>query len=44
MKYVGEDKNLNVCWGSMLAKTFLYVGEIINMQFHAYSPTTISSA
>ena len=25
--YVGEDRNLYVCWWSMLAKSFLYVGE-----------------
>ena len=25
--YVGEDRNLYVCWRSMLAKSFLYVGE-----------------
>ena len=25
--YVGEDRNVNVCWWSMLEKTFLYVGE-----------------
>ena len=26
-KYVGEDKNLNVCWRRMLVKTFLYLTE-----------------
>ena len=26
VEYVGEDKNLNGCWRSMLVTTFLYVG------------------
>jgi len=38
-KYVGEDKNWNVYWWSVLVKTFVYVGEITNIQFHTYPPT-----
>ena len=37
--YVGEDKNSNACWWSLFVKTFLYVGEVTNIQFHTYSPT-----
>ena len=40
--YVREDKNFYVYWWSMLVKTFLYVGDSIKIQFHAYSPTYIS--